>query len=119
MLKECVDCGKSINVRNRQTRCEDCQKVYRGNYQQSYHKRYKSDKPKSAIKGQTYQYWKFLETLIDEELVTLFQVRRQKLKHEKDRKKFREIKTQMKIIMEIYEKRVGDRVLEKGEGSEE
>jgi len=111
VLKACVDCQEIFNAYSGQEkRCKDCQKAYR----KKYHKRYKSDKPKSAVSAY-YQYWKFIETLIDEELQALYQVRRQKLKYEWDWEARQKIKTEMKIITDVYKKRIGDREIRKGE----
>ena len=114
MIKECEDCGECFDSykSNRKLRCKVCQEKYRSNYKQSHNKRYRVDKPKSATTGKYYQYWKFAETLTDEELITLYQVRKQKLSYVTDWKEKQEIKTQMKILNDIYNERVGDRVLE-------
>ena len=132
VLKVCEECGCEYNSVSRELRCKECQEIFRKEYKKKhdyeyskkhpeyhpeYNKRYKTDKPKSAIKGQMYQFWKFLKTLSDEELQAIYQVRRQKLKYISDWKERQEVKTQMKILCDVYKQRVGDRVLNKLQAS--
>jgi len=117
VLKKCIDCEEEFNAKTKEKRCKECQNKYRDSYQQEYlkeyNKRYRADKPKSVFNPKYYQYWKYADTLTDEELQALYQVRKQKLKYSSTWEERQEIKTHMKILTDIYKQREGDRVLNK------
>ena len=64
----------------------------------------KEDIPKSAKANKnTWQLWKFCETITADEIIVLFTKRKQDLKYEKDIKRINELKTELSVLNEAYE----------------
>ena len=106
MQKCCSECGKEFeSTNNRPIRCPECQEKFRNEYQKKYQPIYWDDIPSSAHNPLYYQYWKFANTLTDDELQAIIPVKRNALKHEKNAGKKIELKTYMKICTTIYKSR--------------
>jgi hypothetical protein len=102
-MKTCVDCGKQIE---KGIRCSECRLRHRKEYMQRYNKLYRVGKPKSAINGKYYQYYKFVSTLTDDELRQLIVSNRKKIYETKhDFTRWTELKTKIKIVVDILNNR--------------
>ena len=69
--------------------------------QKHYQEQYKKHKPKSAITGGYYKFYKFVDTLTNEELMVLYKKRMTDCKYATESEKQR-LKTEMKIITDLY-----------------
>jgi len=108
MKKTCIVCGKTFECKGRNVRCTECQKKYRKEYVKKYNKFYRIGKPPSAI-SQYYQFYKFANSLTDDGIRFLYARRIELLKHCKDGVKWKEYRTQMKILLDIYKLRKNKR----------
>ena len=97
----CKRCGKEIDYQGKgrpPAYCEECRKKMRDEYMRDYSKRYRMHKPKSAwADKEYYAFYKFLETLTEDELRFLF------CKRKKDAKRatgeeLRRLRTEMSMI---------------------
>jgi len=104
MIKRCIDCGCPFECYNKKIRCDKCQDKYRSEYQS----RYWSDKPIAAHSGKYYQFWKLVQTLTDDEIRALIQVKKQRM-NEVDAD-IKQLRTHIKIMTEEYKKRQGDKI---------
>ena len=104
MKKTCIVCGKTFECKGRNVRCTECQKKYRKEYVKKYNKFYRLNKPSSAI-SQYYRFYKFVDSLNDDEIQFLYGRRKTLMKYCKDKIKRREYRTQMKILLDVYKLR--------------
>lgn len=75
---------------------------YNKEQRKQYNKNYRKLRPKSATTPEYYQFYKFIDTLTNEELMVLVTKRKRDYKHATtDEEKIR-LKTEMKIITDLY-----------------
>ena len=88
---KCIICSNEIEMTKKRGRprniCLSCEQY----------------KPKSALSGKYYQWWKFLLTLNGEELHVLFKKRKEDCKYTQNKQEIIKLRTEMVIINEVYE----------------
>ena len=119
-MKKCIDCGEDFECKGRNTRCSSCQDRYRKRYQKKYqpeykektghNKKYWTDKPSSVSSGRYYQFYKFANELELDEIQIMVTKKRSQIKYQPWNKL--ELRTQIKILTQIYSKKLADKKME-------
>jgi len=107
--KICPDCHQEFECVGRNIRCKVCQEKYRRRYKREQEdstlperqERFWKDKPSAAHKY--YQFFKFAETLTDDERRALITSKIQKLKWVNSTEEWYDLRSQIKILCDTYE----------------
>jgi threonine synthase len=103
--KICPDCHREFECTTSQKRCNICQDSYRRRYIKQYAQKWWNDKPSSATRY--YQFWKFCESITDDEIRALIQSYRTRMNEKKA--DIQELRTKIKILTQVYKDRDEER----------